>query len=380
VSIPLAGNVKAWLAKPLPPGVARAVERIASAEDVRHVAVMPDVHLARDVCVGLVVATRKLIYPAAVGSDIGCGIAAIGFDVEADAITRDGIGYRLFTGLHKAVPIHRHRSGQLPEELINASLSDQRLDTIRRRDGSVQFATLGRGNHFLEFQRDGDGRLWLMVHSGSRAIGQAIRDFHEGRDATESGRLVAIDAESDVGSAYLADARWARTYAKASRRAMIDTAGLLLRNLIGAAPEASTYFDCDHNHVRRESHFGTELWVHRKGAMSADEGKAGSIPGSMGTETYHVTGRGNAESLRSSSHGAGRAMSREEARRTIKPTQLNRQMRGVLFGRRWAGSLCEEAPAAYNDVKAVIRAQAQLTRVVRRLRPVLVYKGHWCFC
>ncbi|HSZ58088.1 MAG TPA: RtcB family protein [Tepidisphaeraceae bacterium] len=370
----LPDKVKAWLAQPMPADVRRAVERIARASDVRHVAIMPDVHLARDVCVGTVVATTDLIYPAAVGSDIGCGIAAIAFDADATLIG-EGEVERLFDGLAAAVPIHRHRSATLPRELAEQPLSDRKLESIRRHDGAVQFGTLGRGNHFLEFQADDDGRLWLMVHSGSRAIGQAIRDFHESAIATRAGQMRYIEADSARGAAYLTDAAWARAYARASRRAMIDAAAEVLRKCAGAHVDPASYFDCDHNHVRREAHFGVELWVHRKGAMSADADEPGMVPGSMGTESFHVRGRGNPESLRSTSHGAGRAMSREQARRCVRVDQVQRSMRNVHYQIADPNAFREESPAAYKDIRAVLRAEAELTRIVRRLRPLLSYKG-----
>lgn len=178
---PIAPNVKTWLIEPLVPEVRRAIERIATAEDVRQVAVMPDVHLAGDVCIGSVIATKWVIYPAAVGGDIGCGIAAVAFDLPADALRDASRAAALFDQLRQLVPPIRHSREalqQMSSELCSASLSDERLESLRRREGLLQFGTLGRGNHFLEFQADDEGRLWLMVHSGSRAMGQAVRDFH----------------------------------------------------------------------------------------------------------------------------------------------------------------------------------------------------------
>jgi tRNA-splicing ligase RtcB len=367
-------NVRTWLAEPVSKEVARAIERIARAADVRHVAVMPDVHLAREVCVGVAVATGELVYPAAVGSDIGCGIAAVAFDAPAEVID-EPVAMELLGRLRSAVPVHRRRERVLPKELLEASLSDPWLERVRARDGSVQFGTLGRGNHFLEFQRDDEGRLWLMVHSGSRAMGRAMREFHEAKVRDETSGLKSMSAGSGDGVAYLSDVRWARTYAKAGRRAMVEGAAEVLRGLVGARTDGASYFDCDHNHVELETHFGAEVWVHRKGAMSASDGEAGSIPGSMGTWSFHVSGRGEVSSLRSSSHGAGRAMSRDEARRRVRSFDLRRKMEGVYFDVRLAEGLREESPAAYKDVRAVLRAEAELTRVVRRLRPVVVYKG-----
>lgn len=149
----------------------------------------------------------------------------------------------------------------------------------------------------------------------------------------------------------------------------------VLAQRVGAGSVAGSFIECDHNHVRREVHFEREYWVHRKGANSAREGQPGLIPGSMGTPSYHVVGRGCAEAMCSSSHGAGRAMSRDEARRSIHPRELERQLRDVCFDRRRATALCEEAPEAYKDIRAVMRSQHELVAVTRVLRPVLCYKG-----
>ena len=145
--------------------------------------------------------------------------------------------------------------------------------------------------------------------------------------------------------------------------------------MLNAPVIEESYFSCDHNHARREIHFGRDLWVHRKGAMSAGAGQAGLLPGSMGSESYHVEGRGCEQSLCSSAHGAGRSMSRDEAQRSLKPREVEHQLRGVWFDHRLLSDLREEAPRAYKDIRAVARAQRDLTRIVRRLRPVLCYKG-----
>jgi tRNA-splicing ligase RtcB (3'-phosphate/5'-hydroxy nucleic acid ligase) len=367
-------NLKAWLAEPMPKDVARAVERLARSPDVRHVAVMPDVHLARDVCVGTAVATSELIYPAAVGTDIGCGIAAVAFDT-ASQVVDERVAVELLSRLPARVPVNRQPDRSLPTDLLAATLSDPNLDRVRMRDGSVQFGTLGRGNHFLEFQRDEEGRLWLMVHSGSRAMGRAIREFHETRIPGGGNKLKAIPADTPEGEAYLTDLHWARSYAKASRRCMIDRAARVLSELTGVEFDPDSYFDCDHNHVRRETHLGSEFWVHRKGAVSAGMGEVGSIPGSMGTVSFHVSGRGEQLSLRSSSHGAGRAMSRDQARRRVRSFDLLQKMEGIYFDMKLTAALREESPQAYKDVTKVLRAEAELTRIVRRLKPIVVYKG-----
>jgi tRNA-splicing ligase RtcB len=367
-----------WLAHPLPPDVKLAIDRLARTDDAQHVAVMPDVHLAREVCVGTVLATSRLIYPDAVGGDIGCGMAAISFDVSADVLSDENAAAKLLTGLARCVPTNRHatRKGrELPNMLNEMPLSDRRLDVICRRDGVIQFGTLGRGNHFLEFQSDDEGRLWLMVHSGSRAVGPAIRDLYGSQAAQSSTGLRFLDAKSREGMSYLSDVQWAQAYARESRRTMIHAAAELASKLFRARMDESSFVNCDHNHVRQEIHEGQTLWVHRKGAMLAGAGVAGILPGSMGTESYHVEGRGCAVALCSSAHGAGRAMSRDQARRKISTRDLARQMCGVWFDHRISHALCEESPSAYKDIRAVLRAQHELVRVVRRLRPVLIYKS-----
>lgn len=168
-----------WLIDPLADDVAKSVARLRRQDDIQHVALMPDVHLAKDVCVGAVVASNRLIYPAAVGSDIGCGMAAVAFFGEANLVDNESAAAGLLAGLRRVVPCNKHaKAPELPARLCDASLSELGLQKLAQRDGRVQLGTLGRGNHFLEFQADQEGRLWVMVHSGSRAMGQAITRHH----------------------------------------------------------------------------------------------------------------------------------------------------------------------------------------------------------
>lgn len=368
-----------WPAGPLPKDVAISLDRLAQAADVRHVAVMPDVHLSHEVCTGVVVATQHLLYPHAVGSDIGCGMAALRFRGRAEALADEHSAARLLAGLYRSVPTIRHsrRTGKekLPESLSDCPLSAPSLEKLTARDGRVEFATLGRGNHFLEFQADDDGFLWLMLHSGSRALGQAISEHHVGRATAKDGELPCLDADSAAGRAYLADVEWACRYADESRREIVRAASAVVSEKLGLEADAESLICCNHNHVRRECHFGTEVWVHRKGAISASAGEPGIIPGSMGTQSFHVCGRGHEPALESSSHGAGRLLSGSQAFRTIRRAEFDRQLRDVWFDRRLADKLRDEAPSAYKNIRTVMRAQRDLTCIVRRLRPVLCYKG-----
>lgn len=366
-------ELRAWTHEPLKKEVRLALERLARMEDIAVVAAMPDVHLAKAVCVGAVVATRHSLLPDAVGGDIGCGMAALAFDASAEVLGNKATATQVMMMLGEVVPTANHSSSaaSLPVELSSRPLSSPLLEHKKGSIGRMQFATLGRGNHFVEFQRDADGGLWLMLHSGSRGIGQAIAEHHGGRD----GLLQGIVADSEEGDAYLRDLDWALAYAQESRRRMAEMVASRLCDLIGASTRWETYFDCHHNFVRQETHGGERLWVHRKGAISATTGELGIIPGSMGSSSFHVTGRGEPESLCSSSHGAGRVMSRSDARRTISAKTLSEQMRGVWFDNRLVRRLRDEAPSAYKDIGAVMRAQRKLTRIVRALDPVLVYKG-----
>jgi tRNA-splicing ligase RtcB len=363
----------------LPSDVAQAIERLARTDDVCHVAVMPDVHLSKEVCTGIVLATRDRIYPQAVGGDIGCGMAAIRFDGSARLLQEEKAAARLLAGLYRTVPAIRHSRqtmrDHLPEQLEQTALSNSSLRKLIQRDGRVQFATLGRGNHFLEFQADQGDSLWVMVHSGSRAMGQAITEHHLCDARPANSGLLFLEAASPAGMDYLQDVDWACHYAEQSRIAMLDAVGLLLLEYFGVTADPQTLLHCNHNHLRREHHFGQEVWVHRKGAASATAGEPGIIPGSMGSASFHVAGRGDAESLRSSSHGAGRRLSRTEASQKIRVEDIERQMRGVWFDHRLAHRIRDEAPEAYKDIHAVMRAQRDLTRIVRQLRPILSYKG-----
>ena len=370
--------VRAWLAAPLGQEVSGAIERLRRSPDVQQIAVMPDVHLSADVCIGVVVATSHLIYPQAVGGDIGCGMLAVALNIESESLGDPRVAGRVLAELGRAVPARRRNRRtviQQPEDVASAALSNPSLESIRRNEGAVEFATLGSGNHFIEIQADEENRLWLMVHSGSRALGQAIRDHHLSRAQPIDNRLRILDANSDAGTEYLHDASWARRFASASRRAIAEEVGRALARTIGAEIRWETVITTDHNHVSLEHFGGCDLWVHRKGAMPARLGESGVLPGSMGSLSFHVEGRGHVAALCSSAHGAGRALSRTQARAQVTERELRRQMKGIWYDSRIAEKLRDEAPSAYKDIRAVLRAQKEMVKITRTLRPVLNYKG-----
>jgi tRNA-splicing ligase RtcB len=366
-----------WLIEPLEPAVAEAIARLRRAPDVQHIAVLPDVHLASDVCIGIAIGTSHLLYPQAVGGDIGCGILALAFDAIGEQLADPSVAGSVLAGIGRAVPnLRRNRSAvlKMPQELIDSPLSHASLASVLRDDGVLQFGTLGSGNHFIELQADDENRLWLMIHSGSRAMGQAIREHHMAKAEPSGSGLKSLDARDERGLTYLADLNWARRYADANRRAMAQQVAHVLGEVLAIEPRWETAITTDHNHLISETHHGRPLWVHRKGAMAAGAGVAGVLPGSMGTTSFHVVGRGCTESLCSSAHGAGRALSRIASRRAISRHDLYRQMRGVWYDPRMANSLREEAPSAYEDIRAVLRAQHELVTITRTLRPLLNYK------
>lgn len=378
MTTPSLAPIDLWLCEPLPKEAALSLERLRAAPDVQRIAVMPDVHVAGPFCVGTVLATAERIYPPAVGGDIGCGMTALRFDADASVLEDERVARAILAEFSTAIPANKHHSASvpdgLPDGLEQEPLSDPALESVRRREGRYQLGTLGRGNHFVELQADDEERLWLMVHSGSRGIGQAISDLH-GRDARPTAaKLWSLPADGP-GAAYLHDAAWAERYAAANRLAMARAVGAVLGKTLGIEADWSTLVDSSHNHVRREAHDGIELWVHRKGALPAEEGVAGVIPGSMGTRSFHVVGRGCAAALCSSSHGAGRSRTRTEARQTIGGRQVERELRNVWFDPRMTEALREEAPSAYKEIGKVMKAQRELTRIVRELRPLLAYKG-----
>ncbi|MCP5521644.1 MAG: RtcB family protein [Verrucomicrobiales bacterium] len=369
-------EVRQWLAEArVPPKVQQNIDRLADSDDVQRVVVLPDVHLGRLVNNGCVAATVDLVYPQAGGSDIGCGFSAVRFNTSADVLKEDERARTVIRQLHGLVPALKQSSVQaVPASLRDRSLSDPALAKESERDGAWQFGTLGSGNHFVEFQEEEAGALWLMVHSGSRALGQLITRFHLERATRSRTGLLFLDGRSALGQAYLNDMDWAVCYASLNRLAIMARVVEFFDAAFGITAEESSYLDSPHNFARRERHFGRELIVHRKSANSAGLNERNLIAGSMGSPSFIVEGLGLEESLCSSSHGAGRVMSRTEACQRISPRDLKRQLGAVKYDDRQLARLCDEAPGAYRDIRKVMQAQHDLVRRRARLNPVLNFK------
>lgn len=374
-------SVHAFLADGLPAGVEQHLARLRQTSGITHIAVMPDVHLAAEFCVGTVIASPSLLFPHAVGGDIGCGMLALQFDADAEALADAQRAGRVLAALQTlCLPRRHHRktAHALPAEFAAREFSHPRLTAAARsEDTRGQLGTLGAGNHFLELQADGQGDLWLMLHTGSRHLGQLVHHHHLAHAHKTPTGLMAIHADSPAGAAYLADVQAARAYAQANRRALAIAAARALEQTLHITPRLGTLLDIDHNHLQVETHFGQSLFIHRKGATPAHEGQEGLVPGSMASASYHTRGRGKAEALCSSSHGAGRALSRTQARQKVTASALRSQLQAarLWYDARLVRSLIEEAPAAYKNIHDVMHAQGELTAITRMLRPLLLHKS-----
>jgi len=371
--------IHVW-ARSLPDGALVQLQRIAAQPYVvEHVAAMPDVHVAHGVAVGTVFATERTVVPVALGGDLGCGMAALRFDFPAAALShRDR--QRLLAKLGARIPVgeavHRGRGAPVPDGLLEAPLSTGALMHARARLLGRHLGTLGGGNHFVELDRDGEGDLWLLVHTGSRGLGAVIAAHHlRAAEAEGTGALPGLDVSSLAGRACLADLAWALQFARANRDRVLAAAVEVVSGETGVAPDGPSRVDLHHNFVAEETHFGRPLLVHRKGAIAAPLGVCALIPGSMGTASYLVEGLGAPESFGSGSHGAGRVLTRREAQARISPRRLTLAMRRVVFDPRRTRTLVEEAPSAYRDLSEVLEDQAELVRPLRRLEPLVVLKG-----
>ncbi len=366
-----------------------------------HVAAMPDVHVGIGATVGSVIPTKGAIIPAAVGVDIGCGMNAVRLSLAASDLPANL--HRVRSAIEAAVPIGfaQHESSKVrgSQHARSARALGGRLGAIvakhpaltkmQRRFNDTwvcQIGTLGGGNHFIEVCLDEDERVWVMLHSGSRGIGNVMgRYFIEAakKDAMRNhvnlpDRDLAYFSEGARWfDDYVEAVDWAQDYALLNRREMMRLVlEVLQRELsprINAWKIDGEAIDCHHNYVAREEHFGEKLFVTRKGAISARAGELGIIPGSMGAKSYIVRGLGNPESLCSCSHGAGRRMSRTAARRRVNAVDLEAQTRGVEC--RKDGGVLDEIPGAYKDIDVVMQQQRDLVEVAHTLKQVVCVKG-----
>jgi len=389
--------VKVWTDE-IEATAAEQLSRLATLPFIhKHVAAMPDVHAGIGATVGSVIATRGAIIPAAVGVDIGCGMMAVETTLTAKHLP-DSLK-ELRERIERAVP---HGFVTIPGRSVKGAwevtpasivsrwraLKDryyaiiEKHPKISQKDPQLQLGSLGGGNHFIEICLDTNGTVWVMLHSGSRGVGNAIgRYFIE--LAREDMRKHFINLP-DRDLAYLVEGTehfddyieamlWAQDYAMENRKAMMEAVLRVMRVLLPPFSLGKIAVNCHHNYATRENHYGENVWVTRKGAVRAREGDLGIIPGSMGAKSYIVRGRGNPESFHSCSHGAGRKMSRAEARKRFTTEDLANQTQGIEC-RKDEGVL-DEIPGCYKNIDQVMENQHDLVDVVAELRQVVCVKG-----
>jgi tRNA-splicing ligase RtcB len=353
-----------------------------------HVAVMPDVHVGRGATVGSVIAMRGAIAPAAVGVDIGCGMAAVKTSLTAARLPDSLRKLRL--AIEEAVPVGRrqHTTPVWQQSELWRATTEALLERfwafepgMQTSAGRVnlQLGTLGGGNHFIEVCLDTEDNVWLMLHSGSRFIGAALAEHHmqvaakllHNRELPDPDLAVFL-AGSPSFDAYRRALYWAQEYAALNRQLMLER---LQRLLLEQWPDTTfePAVSCHHNYVAEETHFSEPLLVTRKGAIRAGLDELGIIPGSMGAKSFIVRGRGNAQSFESASHGAGRRMSRGQARQAFSAKDVARQTEGVEC--RKDNGVVDEAPKAYKDIRRVMEQQQDLVEIVAELKQVVCVKG-----
>ena len=380
--------VKVW-AKYVDPHAWKEIDNLSRLPFIyHHLAFMPDVHGGMGMPIGGVLASKKVVVPNAVGVDIGCGMYAVKTNLKADEISRDVIRKEIMSGIRARIPLGMDHHKDLQDEAFMPQGHDiDNLHVVSRQYVSArrQVGTLGGGNHFIELQKDDEGYLWIMLHSGSRNLGKQVGDYYN-KMAKELNAMyhTAVDPSwqmhflplgSKEFTAYWKEMSYCVDFALCNRQLMMDRIQEIIADAI---PEVQfePMINIAHNYAAWEHHYGEDVIVHRKGAVRARAGEIGIIPGSQGTSSYIVEGLGCPESFMSSSHGAGRLMSRTEA---IKTLSLKKEIemldsKGIIHGIRSQNHL-DEAASAYKNIDEVMANQQDLVKIITRLSPIAVVKG-----
>jgi len=364
----------------------------------KHISLMPDAHLGKGCSVGSVVPTLKAIIPASVGVDIGCGMLAVTTNLSSKDLPENLDIFR--HSIERDVPLGpggQRKTARMPEfyidygpitnnELMVADYAFRNLKGLSERvlgkSWMKQLGTLGSGNHFIELCLDQNDQVWIMLHSGSRGIGNLIGQHFISEAKSEMEKyhihlpnkdLSYLSQDTEKFNNYIAAVNWCQQYASINRRMML---GAIHKNLIHFFPHVKLegiVINCHHNYVEMESHFNKNVWVTRKGAIRARENDWGIIPGSMGAKSFIVTGKGNEESFHSCSHGAGRTMSRTEAKKRFTVRDLEEQTKGISCQK--DASVLDEIPSSYKDIDSVMKNQEDLVNIEFTLKQILNIKG-----
>ncbi len=358
-----------------------------------HVAAMPDVHLGIGATIGSVIATHKAIIPAAVGVDLGCGMVAARLSLTANELDEKALK-KVFDQISRDVPVGRAQHADNRVLVDAAQPFEPRLKALTDRHPQLlkafgkfskwtnQMGTLGGGNHFIEVCLDETDQVWVMLHSGSRGIGNTIASYFIELARKDMERWMIQLPDRDLayfpeGSEHFADyveaVHWAQEYAMQNRVSMMELVLAALQRHLPPFEVTTEAVNCHHNYVAQEHHFGENVWVTRKGAIRARDGDLGIVPGSMGARSFIVRGKGNADSFCSSAHGAGRRMSRTAAEKQFTESDLVQQTAGVIC--RKDKGVIDEIPGAYKDIDEVMANQSDLTEILHTLKQIVCVKG-----
>ncbi len=355
-----------------------------------YIALMPDFHPGKGAMIGSVIPTKEVLLPTLIGNDIGCGMSALRLPVSVERFAPHLSDLKC--KIKQAVPIGSDYNKVIVESVRKNPIMNRResVSFIGERDWrkvTRQFGSLGGGNHFLEVQADEEGYIWVMLHSGSRYLGVRVRDYFVDRGGKhpdiDKGRYLKLPYlinGSDTAKAYRNALSYAMDFAKESRKEMMRRMLFLFSEFIPELEISSVesrlegMIDVAHNYISLEKYFGKELFIHRKGAIWVGRKEKGIVPGSMGSVSYIVEGRGNEMSFCSCSHGAGRAMSRGEAFRTISQSTFKKSMAGIICDH--AFDLRDEAPQAYKNIDKVMRGQKDIVKIIYKLKPLMSIKGN----
>jgi tRNA-splicing ligase RtcB len=365
------------------------IENLASLPFVHHhIALMPDCHGGMGMPIGGVLPTKDVVIPNAVGVDIGCGMCAVKTNIRARRLTEKILRKVIMKGIRERIPLGMdHHKEMQDEKYLPTGFDLEKLPVVENYYKSIhhQVGTLGGGNHFIELQRDGEGWLWIMIHSGSRNLGKQVGDFYN-KKAKWFNELYYSKVESELMLPFLPlkthefneywdEMNYCIAFAKCNRQLMMERIKEVIVDALPLA-EFEPTIDIAHNYAAFENHFGANCIVHRKGAVRAMAGEIGIIPGSQGTSSYIVEGLGNPDSFMSSSHGAGRLMSRTQAIKTLSLEDEIKKMesKGIVHSIRSQRDL-DEAASAYKDIDHVIALETDLVKVITKLEPLAVIKG-----
>lgn len=376
--------IKMWL-DDLEDGALEQAKNLANLPFVfKHIAIMPDSHQGYGMPIGGVMATKDVIVPNAVGVDIGCGMCAVKTsltDIDTETLKK------IMGEIRKVVPVGFHKQKTFQTEFPDME-DDLYICRENNKNAGMSVGTLGGGNHFIEIQKGSDGHIWIMVHSGSRNLGKQVADYYNQlavklnkeyfQDDIVEKELAFLPLDSAAGGAYIREMEYCVRYALANRKLMMKQ---VMKSIVKITGKNDFWckdemINIAHNYARLENHYGKNVMVHRKGATSARDGEIGIIPGSQGTKSYIVKGKGNKESFESCSHGAGRKMGRKQAQRELSLEEEQKRLddMGVIHAIRGAQDL-DEAPGSYKDIDIVMKNQEDLVEILVELTPLAVIKG-----